>query len=69
MHPAMIKAHLAMKGTSQAQIARDLGVSEAQISYAINGKPGYLTTRKIIAEILGMSPSDLWPSSDPAQSA
>jgi transcriptional regulator with XRE-family HTH domain len=67
MKPDALRIQLAVKNLSQAQLARALGVSKAQISYAINGKPGYAATRELIAEILNRPVEELWPPNVPAE--
>jgi lambda repressor-like predicted transcriptional regulator len=79
MHPAQIKALLAIAGTSPSQLARELSFSQAQVSYAINGRQGIYTgarpgtecfvIRKRISEILNRPVEELWPSKVPAETA
>ena len=56
-----LKAELRIRGTSLAQIARDLGVSETSMSLVGRGKHRSRRIERAIAEALGTSPEELYP--------
>ena len=49
------------KGITQAQIAKDLGVSRAFVCLVVSGKNRSRRVEKAIAELINMSPADIWP--------
>jgi len=60
MHRADIRAELEKKGTSLAQLGIENGLSRTTVRNALD-KP-YPKGEWIIANPLGLNPSDLWPS-------
>ena len=60
MHRADIRAELEKKGTSLAQLGIENGLSRTTVRNALD-KP-YPKGEKIIADALGLEPSDIWPS-------
>lgn len=63
MHPADINAALKKAGTSQAQLARRLGVSHTAVCHVVNGRPNNRSRRiaKAISRASGISMKELWP--------
>lgn len=61
MHPAKLKAEIAMAKSSSAIIADELNVSYASISNVINGKSRSKRIEKRIAEVINMDPKVLFP--------
>lgn len=63
MHPADINAALKKAGTSQAQLARRLGVSHTAVCHVVNGRPNNRSRRiaKAISHAAGISMKELWP--------
>lgn len=65
MHPAMIKAHLKIAGSSQTAIARELGVSNTCVGGVIEGR---FTSRRVaqrICEIIGEPFETVFPGQYP----
>ena len=60
MHRADIRAEFEKKGTSLAQLGIKNGLSKTTVRNALD-KP-YPKGEKIIADALGLEPSDIWPS-------
>ena len=60
MHRADIRAELEKKGTSLAQLGIENGLSRTTVRNALD-KP-YPKGEWIIANALGLKPSDIWPS-------
>lgn len=54
-----IKYQLRARGTSLAQLSRELGVSDTAVKNA--KRTAYPRMERAIAEALGLKPSDLWP--------
>lgn len=61
MHPAEINALIKMAGSTQADIARSLEVSQAAVSHAVNGHFGLSRIRRKIAETVNRPVEELWP--------
>jgi len=61
--PLEIKIALIRSRKTQAQIARRLGVSKAQVTMVIKGKRAQKRVRKAIAKAVGKRVEELWPSS------
>lgn len=61
MHPAKIKAALAVAGFKQVDLAREIGVKEAAVSNVINGRSRSKQIEDRIAEITRLAPETLWP--------
>lgn len=62
--PALIKAELRARGLTQAQIAREAGVSQVAVSHCIHGtSPHYKghVIRHIIARHLRVPVNQIWP--------
>lgn len=62
MHPADISAALRKARSSQAQIARQLGVSQANVSQAVHGRHGSRRVQAAIAKATGKPVTKLWPN-------
>jgi len=60
-----LQAIMAKKGMRQAELAQQMGVSQPAVSNMLNRtcRPQRRTIARL-AEVLGVSPSDLWPSWD-----
>ncbi|WP_298976250.1 helix-turn-helix domain-containing protein [uncultured Roseobacter sp.] len=56
-----LKAELKVRGTSLAQLARDLGVSGTSMSLVSLGKHRSRRIEKAIADVMQMTPEELWP--------
>lgn len=61
MHPAQIKAALAVAGYPQVRLADELDVQKGTISAVINGRSRSERVEARIAEITGIAPAVLWP--------
>jgi len=61
MHPAQIHAALAMAGYKQVTLARELGLASNTVSAVINGRSRSATIEARIAQIIGITPEELWP--------
>ena len=59
-----IKYRLARKGIKQMDIAKNIGVSRATISYVVNGHSPSARIREAVAEALGLPVGDIWPDDD-----
>jgi Ner family transcriptional regulator len=59
-HPADIKAALAKKGYSFARIAREYGFVRNSPNTVLQRPWSHM--EKIVAEIIGVRPSEIWPS-------
>lgn len=57
-----IKIELIKSGVNGAQIGRKVGVSRDAISKTIKGEIKAYRLRKAIAETIGVTVEDLWPS-------
>lgn len=60
-HPADIKAAIAKKGATMADLARHHGYTTATSFYNAMRIP-YPKVERIIADFLDMRPEDIWPS-------
>ena len=60
-----LKAELRIRGTSLAQIARDLGVSGTSMSLVGLGKHRSRRIERAIAQALDTDPEQLWPDRYP----
>jgi transcriptional regulator with XRE-family HTH domain len=56
-----IKLLLLLSGTSEAEIARNLGLNRASISMVVTGKSKSRRVREAIAIALDAKVTDLWP--------
>ncbi len=56
-----LKAELRIRGTSLAQIGRDLGISGTSMSLGGLGKHRSKRIERAIAEALGTTPEELYP--------
>lgn len=61
MHPAQIKAALAVAGYSQVKLAEELGLAGNTVSAVINGRSRSEQIEKRITEITRLSAAELWP--------
>ncbi len=61
MHPAQIKAALAVAGFKQVDLARDLGLAGNTINAVINGRSRSKQVEERIAEITRLPLAELWP--------
>ena len=57
-----IKILLLQKGVSQAEIARQVRVTQATVSRVIAGKRRTPAVRKAVACVCGVRVEDLWPT-------
>ncbi len=62
MDPIEIAYRLRRLGKTQAQIARDLGVSGAVVNNVIHGRITAYPVARCIAGLLGCGVEELWPS-------
>ena len=62
MTPLEIKIELLKAGISIRRLARQEGVSHTAISYTIHGINKGRKLRKVVAEAIGKSVGDIWPS-------
>ncbi|MEM6839671.1 MAG: helix-turn-helix domain-containing protein [Cyanobacteria bacterium P01_C01_bin.120] len=62
MHPEDIKATLRKRGTSFAQIARDLSVDRSTVTNAVKGVHRSRRIEKAVAEALGKELREVFPS-------
>jgi len=62
--PLEIKIALIRSRKTQAQIARKLGVSKAQVTMVIKGKRAQKRVRRAIAKAVGKRVEELWPYSN-----
>ncbi len=56
-----LKAELRIRGTSLAQIARDLGVTKTTVSLVALGKQRSRRVEHALADAMTMTPADLFP--------
>lgn len=61
MHPAQIRAALAMAGYNQADLARELGLAPTTVSAVINGRGHSAQVEERVAAITGHTLEELWP--------
>lgn len=61
MHPANIKAALEIYGTSQTEIANELGVSDSAVNLVITGRSTSRRIANAIATKIGKSIDEIWP--------
>jgi lambda repressor-like predicted transcriptional regulator len=61
MHPAQIKAALALRGYSQARLAEELELSPNTVSAVVKGRSRSKKVEERIAAITDRSLVDLWP--------
>jgi len=59
---ARIKSALALRGATLSSIARDLGVAPTTVSIVSRGYRRSRRIEKAIADAIGRSPAELWPS-------
>jgi transcriptional regulator with XRE-family HTH domain len=57
-----IRALMALSGITQADIRRNLGVTPAAISLVVSGKKNSKRVKRAIAQALGVTVEELWPS-------
>lgn len=57
-----VKMALRLKGSSLSEVAKDLGVSAAAVTYASKGASSSNRIEKYIAQVLGVERSAIWPS-------
>jgi Ner family transcriptional regulator len=62
MHPEDIKAALRKRGSSQAILARELGVAITSVHNVIHGACKSERIAKAISEVVGVDRALLWPS-------
>lgn len=63
-HPAIIKARLRMRGTTPAQLSRELGLVDGAVHNVINGA----RSRRVeahIAQVLGLPVEEVFPDRYP----
>lgn len=65
MNPELIKATLRMKGSSQASVARSLGIGRDSVHYVIHGRFRSLRVARRICELTGLDPATTWPGRYP----
>ncbi|WP_439640239.1 helix-turn-helix domain-containing protein [Nevskia sp.] len=65
MHRADITAALKKAGSSQSQIARNLGVTSTAVCSAIAGRSESRKIRRAISNATGIPLADLWPARMP----
>lgn len=61
MHPADIKAAIEKAGSSQADIARKLGITRCAVSLVVSGHSKSANVAGAIAEVTGIPAHKLWP--------
>jgi lambda repressor-like predicted transcriptional regulator len=61
MHPEDIKAMLRKAGSSQAGVARALGVNQTTVFNVIHGACKSERIAKAIADVVGVDRAVLWP--------
>lgn len=61
VHPAEIKAALAIAGYSQAKLAEELGLAGNTVSMVVNGRGHSKQVEDRIAEVTRLAPAALWP--------
>ncbi|AYH02555.1 MULTISPECIES: helix-turn-helix domain-containing protein [Pectobacterium] len=59
-HPADIIAGLRKKGTTLAAVSREAGLASSTLANALTKH--WPKGEKLIAEALGVSPEEIWPS-------
>ncbi|KHS80346.1 MULTISPECIES: helix-turn-helix domain-containing protein [Pectobacteriaceae] len=59
-HPADIIAALKKRGTSLAAVSRNAGLASSTLANALTKH--WPKGEKLIAEALGISPAEIWPS-------
>lgn len=66
MHPADIQSAIKKTGTSQAEIARQLRVSQVTVSNVVTGTTTSRRIAEAIATATGLPLDTLWPGKYPA---
>ena len=61
MNPIKIKYKMELKGLTQTEIARKLGVSQSLLSGVIHGYKKSKRVRKFLASKLGYPVEKIWP--------
>jgi Ner family transcriptional regulator len=61
MEPIDIIYQLKIKGKSQSQLARDLGISSAVVNNVIHGKVTSHAVAQHIAAFIGREINEIWP--------
>lgn len=59
-HPADIIAGLRKRGTTLAAVSRDAGLASSTLANAL--KKRWPKGERLIAQVLGVSPVEIWPS-------
>ncbi|HDL8450354.1 helix-turn-helix domain-containing protein [Pectobacterium versatile] len=59
-HPADIIAGLRKKGTTLAAVSREAGLASSTLANALTKR--WPKGEKLIADALGVSPAEIWPS-------
>lgn len=65
MHAEDIKAAIRKKSLTQADVARDLEVSDMAVSHVIHGRQKSARVAKRISDVTGIPVSKLWPGKYP----
>ncbi|MBL8396160.1 MAG: helix-turn-helix domain-containing protein [Candidatus Accumulibacter sp.] len=65
MHPELIKAQLRMHGSSPADVARETGVSQMNVSHVIRSRHRSVRIARRICELTGLEPDTAWPGRYP----
>lgn len=66
---AMIKTFLKIKRTSLSAIAREQNLAPTTVAGVARGRIKSARIEKLIAEMVGLSPSELWPDRQKKESA
>ena len=61
MKPAEIRGALVTREITNAEIARELGITPTMVGYVIRGKKKTLYIRQAMARRLNLPITDLWP--------
>lgn len=61
MNPELIKAALRMKGVTPTVLAEEMGVARSTMSQVISGRSESSRIKERIAQITGMTVSEMWP--------
>ena len=66
MNPEIIKANLRIKGATLTALADKLGLSRSMVTQVIYGHARSRKVEELIAQTLGLTVREIWPSHKPA---
>ena len=61
MHPAQINAALTLAGSSQTDLAKEIGRDRSRVNAVVNNNSQVKDIRKAIAKTIGKEVKEIWP--------